>query len=121
MTRRPKARPTLAISIRQPYVEAILRGIKKKEFRSRPTHVRGVVYLYASRKDGDYDSYRRQIKAAPGDLPTGLIVGTVEITDCVYMEKDDGFGWVLKNPRRLRLPLRPVNQPQPVFWRPTFR
>lgn len=114
-------RPVLAISIRQPYVEAILRGIKKLEYRSRLTHIRGVVYLYASVKDGNYDLFRRQLKADPGDLPTGLILGTVEITDCVFIDEYGEYGYVLKNPHRLRRPLRPLNQPQPVFWRPVFR
>lgn len=36
-----------AISIRQPYVERILVGPKTREFRSRPTRIRGRVYLYA--------------------------------------------------------------------------
>lgn len=33
-----------------PYAEFILRGIKKNEFRSRPTHIRGLVYVYAALK-----------------------------------------------------------------------
>lgn len=114
-------RPVLAISIRQPYVEAILRGIKKQEYRSRLTRVRGVVYLYASLKDGNYDLFRRKMKASSGDFPTGLILGTVEITDCVFIEKFGEYGYVLKNPRRLKRPLRPLNQPQPAFWRPVFK
>ncbi|PYQ88659.1 MAG: hypothetical protein DMG02_17325 [Acidobacteria bacterium] len=35
-----QGRPTRAISIRQPYVELILRGKKTREFRSRPTNIR---------------------------------------------------------------------------------
>lgn len=47
--KRPTDVPTgRAISIRQPYVEDILRGKKKYEYRSRPTQIRGRVYLYAS-------------------------------------------------------------------------
>jgi hypothetical protein len=37
-----------AISIRQPYVERILNGTKKAEFRSRRTLIRERVYLYVS-------------------------------------------------------------------------
>ena len=37
-----------AISIRQPFVEMILRGTKKIEYRSRKTNIRECVYLYAS-------------------------------------------------------------------------
>jgi predicted transcriptional regulator len=39
-----------ALSIRQPYAELILRGIKPIEFRSRPTKIIGErFYIYASR------------------------------------------------------------------------
>ena len=38
-----------ALSIRQPYAELILRGIKPIEFRSRPTKIIGErFYIYAS-------------------------------------------------------------------------
>jgi predicted transcriptional regulator len=40
-----------ALSIRQPYAELILRGIKPIEFRSRPTTIIGErFYIYASRQ-----------------------------------------------------------------------
>jgi predicted transcriptional regulator len=40
-----------AISIRQPYAELILRGIKPIEFRSRPTRIIGErFYIYASKQ-----------------------------------------------------------------------
>jgi predicted transcriptional regulator len=40
-----------ALSIRQPYAELILRGIKPIEFRSRPTKIIGErFYIYASRQ-----------------------------------------------------------------------
>ena len=37
-----------AISIRQPWVEQILRRVKSREFRDFPTNIRERVYLYAS-------------------------------------------------------------------------
>ena len=78
-----ETKPIRAISIRQPYLEMILRGIKKAEYRSRLTHIRERVYLYASLKPGD-EKYYAQLSVEPGTLPTGLIVGTVEIVDCKY-------------------------------------
>ena len=40
-----------ALSIRQPYAELILRGIKPIEFRSRPTRITGErFYIYASKQ-----------------------------------------------------------------------
>jgi len=55
-----------AISIRQPWVEQILRGIKKKEYRDIPTNIRERVYLYASLKpDGAPNDWRR-VRKDPG-------------------------------------------------------
>jgi hypothetical protein len=106
-----------AISIRQPYVELILRGTKREEYRSRPTRIRERVWLYAGLNPGDRESWD-ELGMAPGSLPTGQIVGTVEITDCT--DRGDDFAYALRDPRRLETPLRPTNQPQPGFWRPQF-
>lgn len=106
-----------AISIKQPYVEQILDGTKKYEYRSRQTHIRGRVYLYASKGSGP-DSQWRRIGLAPGDLVTGVIVGSVEIVDCKYFEDDDCYGYKLKNPKRYKTPIAPENHPQPCFFFP---
>jgi len=106
-----------AISIRQPYVEMILRGIKKAEYRSKLTHVRGQVYLYASLKPGN-EKYYAKLGVVPGTLPTGLIVGTVEIIDCKYRLWYGDYQWILANPKRLKTPIKPERQPQPVFFKP---
>ncbi len=48
------ALPMRALSIRQPYAELILRGIKTIEYRSRRTRITGErIYIYAARKPGD--------------------------------------------------------------------
>lgn len=112
-----------AVSIRQPYVELTLRGKKLKEYRSRRTNIRERVYLYASHKPGDYEWARKKYGVAfnPGTLPTGLILGSVEIVGCAEDEEEGGYAWRLANPRRYRVALIPRNQPQPGFWRPKFR
>jgi hypothetical protein len=106
-----------AISIRQPYVENILCGDKEYEYRSRSTKIRGRVYLYASRKPGAESDWKR-LKMQPHDLPTGVIVGSVEIVDCKYFEERGEYGYALKNPRRYTKYLTPKNQPQPLFFFP---
>lgn len=110
-----------AISIRQPWVELILRGEKCLEFRSKPTRIRGPIYLYASAKPADAMSAWRQVEKEPGDLPVGRILGTVEIVGCHWNERRGCYAYHLGNPRRLRRPRVPCNQPQPVFWRPEFK
>lgn len=109
-----------AISIRQPLVEQILRGKKKFEYRSMNTKIRERVYLYASAKPFDDPDLWHQMKLSPGDLPTGVIVGSVEIVDCNWDDDEFCYAYTLANPQRLRAHLTPTNQPQPVFWRPQF-
>ena len=106
-----------AISIRQPYIKMILDGTKKIEYRSRRTNIRERIYLYASLtvekevcEDEGYDAAK---------LPTGVIVGSVEIVDCTEEGRND-FEWHLANPERLSAFLKPRNQPQPGIWRPQF-
>lgn len=106
---------TRAISIRQPYVELILQGKKRKEFRSHRTHLRGRVYIYASLTPKDDPSAWRSSGKSQGTLPTGKIVGTVEIVGCTPTAAG-GYAYDLANPRRLRSQLVPVNHPQPSFW-----
>ncbi len=110
---------TRAISIRQPFVEQILRGIKKKEFRSRPTKIRERVYLYAALTPRREPALWRSVGCEPGDLPAGVIVGSVEIADCKQLPTGE-YAYILKNPKRIRKPLSPINQPQPGFWPPQF-
>jgi hypothetical protein len=111
-----------ALSIRQPYVELILRGKKRQEYRSRPTHVRGRVYLYAGLKPGDYVWAARKygVRCQPDSLPVGRIVGSVELVGC-KLQRNGEYAWLLERPRRYRTALTPRNQPQPSFWKPRFR
>ncbi len=112
-----------AISVRQPYVEQILLGKKKFEFRSRPTRHRERVYLYASATPADDQMAWNELRMTPGALPTKCILGSVEIVACLNRDDvpDEEYAYVLRNPERLTNPLFPLNQPLPAFWRPKFR
>lgn len=103
-----------ALSIRQPYVEQILRGTKKVEYRSVPTNIRGRVYLYASLTPA-LEAFE-EMGAMPRDFPTGLLVGTVEVVDCTGGGKD--YRWHLARPARLAQPIAPQTHPQPVWFKP---
>jgi hypothetical protein len=111
-------KPIRAISVRQPYAELILQGRKKKEFRSTGTGIRERVWVYASLRPADDAKAWRLVRCRPGQLPTGVIVGSVEISDC--RESDDQYAYALKDPVRLATPKRPINHAQPRFWRPRF-
>ncbi|MFO0814542.1 MAG: ASCH domain-containing protein [Gemmatales bacterium] len=101
-----------ALSVRQPHAEAILRGIKRIEYRSFPTGIRGRVYIYASLKlDDDLPS---GYDFPSEGLPRGYVVGSVEITDCTG--KEGLYRWHLAKPERLAEPRKPTRQPQPSFF-----
>ena len=109
----------LALSIRQPWAELILRGVKVEEFRSRRTNVRGRIFLYAS-----LGRYNAADEAAWGvehtidinALPRGLIVGTVELYGCAGAYDD--WLWRLRLPERLPVPRKPTRRPNPVWFYP---
>jgi hypothetical protein len=109
-----------AINIRQPWVEQILRGIKRKEYRDVPTSIRERVYVYASLKPGDSAADWRRIRKAPGELPVGRIVGTVEIVGCRWNSRLGCYEYALARPKRLKSPRIATNQPNPLWWRPQF-
>jgi predicted transcriptional regulator len=114
----PKEILKRALSIRQPLSELILRGKKKNEYRSRLTHIRGRVYLYAGKKVATVRGFPDEEAQA---LPRGVIVGSVEIVGCHWDKKEECFAWELANPRRYREPLKAKGGvPQPGFWHPTF-
>ena len=111
---------TRAISIRQPFVELILQGKKKAEYRSIQTRIRERVYLYASKNPVDSPEAWGRVGKEPGELPTAAILGSVEIIDCRWDVDRQCYAYVLAKPTRLRSPRRAKNAPQPVFWRPQF-
>lgn len=104
-----------ALSIRQPYAEQILQGKKKIEYRGMVTHIRGRVYIYASLTPG-YPEDWEEIKMQPGDLPTGVLVGTIEITNCTG--EPGNYEWHLGKPERLERNLKPEKHPQPSWFYP---
>ncbi len=110
-------KPRRAISIRQPYAEQILRGLKVREYRSVRTHIRGRVYIYASLHPGAKSQFEA-LGLGPTDLPRGFLVGSVEIIGCKWLAKRDCYAYVLANPRRLRKKLKPIKHPQPIWFYP---
>lgn len=104
-----------ALSIQQPNAEQILRGVKKIEYRNMATHKRARVYIYASKTPHTPKSWK-EIGMQAGDLPTGVLVGTVEIVDCQFIRGE--YQWHLARPNRLKRFLKPRKHPQPAWFFP---
>jgi hypothetical protein len=124
----------IALGVRQPWVELILRGVKTVEIRSLNTRVRGPIYLYASKKFSDLPAalvaVRKHDLAFPG-LPTGLVVGHVEISATRRAAPNDThaacipaalladqFAWELRNPVRFAEPVPVRFLPYGVWFYP---
>src|SRR5438128_1264937 len=62
----------LALSIRQPFAELILRGIKTVEYRSKSTKIIGErFFIYASKKPATFDKGFWSVKSADNiEVPT---------------------------------------------------
>ena len=106
----------LALSIQQPYAEMILRGLRKLEHRRTPTSIIGQrFFIYAAPLPGPVQQFAA-LGCRPGDLPTGLLIGTAIIHECRSV--GDGYEWHLRRVARLAEPLKPTEPPGPVWFRP---
>ena len=135
----------LALSIRQPYAELILRGIKTTEYRTQPTRIIGErFHIYASKRKLPVVGGRWSVTASdnvvvptaklpgwmielaeqvgmiePGALlPTGVIVGSAVIERCEPVERGALYRWHLADVKRLATPRAPSRHPQPAWFRP---
>lgn len=85
------------LSVRQPWAHFIINGEKDVENRKWSTKLRGRVLIHASKQVDEEVMKRFNIKE---HLPTGCIVGHVEIVDCVQEYNSawfqGPFGFVLR-------------------------
>lgn len=97
-----------AISVRQPWAYAILHLGKDVENKPLRTDYRGRILIQASLTVERDEA--RKLGLDPDELPTGVIVGSVEIFDCVRNSKSKWairgqWHWRLRNPRVLAKPI----------------
>ncbi len=113
-----------AITVKQPWASLIAHGIKDIENRSWSTKFRGRVLIHAAAKGekrswgslSDIQSSKllqsgsSLNKTSFSNLPTGSIIGSIEIVDCVmnhpsvWAEKGV-YNWVLANPKLFPEPI----------------
>lgn len=102
--------PMLALSIRQPWADAIIWHGKDVENRNWPTKFRGPVCIHAGQRWGRAEkadlAFVEDITATKLEIDTPLlggIVGVAEIIDCIEASDSPWFfgsyGFVLRNAR----------------------
>ena len=133
----PFDRDRIALGVRQPWAELILRGRKTLEIRSRPTEVRGPIYLYAGKTLSDVPEAAGVCLEEGFGIespPRGRLVGAVTITGCRPAAPADAaaacvperllkdhFAWELADPARLSEPVKPRFLPYGVWFYPFKR
>ncbi|GAA3701861.1 hypothetical protein GCM10022204_18430 [Microlunatus aurantiacus] len=103
-----------ALTIKQPWAELIVEGLKDVENRSWRTAYRGRLAVHAGLRRADFDDlaldampkkYRRPIENAwQRHADAGKVLGTVELVDCIEGSRSpwaiDGYWhWILRDPR----------------------
>jgi hypothetical protein len=113
-----------ALSIRQPYVDAILSGLKTVEVRGHATRHRGDLLIHASQRFGPAERERLALLRERGIvLPDpdreslGALCGLVQVVDCHPIADDDWarallppidenwWAWELAAPERFPAPI----------------
>ena len=93
-----------ALSIQQPWIDLILRGVKTIEVRNWRMEVRGPILLHASAAV-DWRAIELFGYSRPRELPRGKLVGYAEIGETFEFERS----WWLSTADR-HLVLRPLGQ-----------
>jgi hypothetical protein len=132
----PIDKSRLALGIRQPWAELIVRGVKTIEVRKFDVNVRGRIYVYASRQISDHPAAATAASNHQLDLeslPRGVVVGSVELVEtCAMTPADAGaaclreedlrahryVGWRLANPERYDEPLPIRFMPYGIWFYP---
>ncbi|MBP7583460.1 MAG: ASCH domain-containing protein [Spirochaetes bacterium] len=109
-----------AISIRQPWAELIIRGIKDVENRSWFTEHRGLLAIHAARtfyfnldnkaEREEWEELRDEYGLDKDKLVYGALVGTVEVVEVTKQVKSKwhvqgSWGWYVTNAKRLEKPV----------------
>jgi hypothetical protein len=80
-----------ALSVRQPWTELILQGVKTIEVRTWATQYRGELWLHAGIKPDSNALQRFNFSA--GNLAFGALVGKCELCDCVEFTEQTWGRW----------------------------
>ncbi len=70
-----------AISIHPPFAYAIVRGLKKEEYRSKPANRKGWILIHASKSTASDECFL-EYGIHPNSIKRGAIIGACKITGC---------------------------------------
>ncbi|HAN10613.1 MAG TPA: hypothetical protein DCP90_08400 [Clostridiales bacterium] len=76
------------LTIKQPYASLIIKGHKEYEFRTWKTKYRGEFLIHAGQSIDKKALETRFKEYDLGDMPTGVILGKVTLTDCVKITSE---------------------------------
>lgn len=102
------------LTIRQPWASALFVAGKDVENRPRRTGYRGRLWIHAGknpdRSEVDEWAGSTGIWVPPEPLPREVIIGCVELVDCVEDSDSEWampgeFHWLLRRPMRLKTPI----------------
>ena len=114
-----------ALTIKQPWAELIMAGLKDVENRSRRTNFRGRFAVHAGRRRADFEDldldgmpkkFRKPIEQAwERHANPGRVLGTVELVDCIQTSAShwaiEGYWhWLLADPRPYTRPIAAKGQ-----------
>jgi len=103
------------MSLHFPYAWAIVHGVKKEEYRSKPTNYRGIFLIHASgSKDSDFEMDEYDIPDEK--IVRKAILGAVELVGC--QNRGDYFAYILQSPVAFETPIPALGQ-QSIFWPPS--
>lgn len=112
------------LTIKQPWADLIVTGVKDIENRTWKTSYRGRILIHASKvpcSREELEAYTLPVLKGnvdiknykPGQLACGTIIGSVELVDCVINHpsqwaEDGVYNWVLANPVLFKEPIHNV-------------
>ena len=97
-----------ALSVRQPWAYAIFHLGKDVENRTWPTPYRSRIAVHVAKRVNVAEC--RRLGLDPRTLPTGCVIGTVELSDCLRGARSKWavrgmWHWILRKPRLFRKPI----------------
>ena len=127
----------IALGVRQPWAELLIKGIKTIEVRSRPTRVQGPIYLYTSKIVATETFAKDAVSQHEVDLAKtvqGKLIGSIEISNCRLCTAKDAeascvpwdimkgkYAWEMANPVRFTKPIDVLFLPYGVWFYPFKR